>query len=898
MSGEWEVIVSAKGETAPSSDGWETIVPARNVGPASPAVVEKIAGTLGRKASAAMQRVMGTLEKGVDYGGLPDNRTQAEYSLLNDNESRTAYLTQKYGKDNVAIDKFGRDIVQIGDKKYSVKPVVPTPDRTALTYSSVAGEVLPTLGMIGGATIGSAAGPVTGSVMAGGGGAFGVAVNQLLARAIGLPVQQDSAAAAREMITQGAVPGLLGEGLTRGAAYIGRSALAPYKPGSILGPWQKNVPMYEQRMGEVKAATDIGLRPKVGTFAPNAVFTQRLQNAAFRLFGDELPELNRPVMEKASQGITNLATGFQTTGESAEAISGALSARAEQTAIVVEKNAAKAQAEAEALIKKSQDAISGKIGAPSGDLAANVEKDIRANRTDFGKKASELYAPIDEFAGGPVVPTQKIKDVLNGILKQMPPTKSGDVSVLVPENLKAFTKGINELPEYVTFQQMQAIRSKFYSKAETDALNAGLSDRQATQLARASDSAFDDATSKIIERKKTGILDSQGKPITTVTPKFVDGVEKVAQSLRRADQYWKSGIKRFDDLSVEALVKDASKTGYIQPEKVADYIAKAGETDKLLRIKKVVSPETFREVGSQVWNNTIRDAIDPMTGEVNGRILATRINSMNKNGMMDALYGPTSSDIKKLVQQYAALGGKIDAEVLGKGDIKTAIQNAIKAKSESDALIKSDWLSAIRDGGKQSLRAVEWLSEPNNRLQMRNAIKTFGVNSPEANAIREYTARNIFTKMEVPATKGAEKYAKTELMGKPLLDELDKYGKPYLTELFGKQWVDNAYGFAKAADIASRKNPIDSGGLIAASLGLHPIKNFMQLTKIFAGGEFLSSPLAIKYMTDGLAQGKIASTLKKFALGGLRGYALIEAEGMARGASNKINQGERMLERQ
>jgi hypothetical protein len=851
----------------------EAVGPWKEYQPPSDAVIGKQAGELGRKAkasaSAEARRILGMRDPDVDYTGIQDAGAQAKYSLISKPEDRTTFLQQRYGAENITKDSFGRDVVKRGDKKISFVPE--EGENIGSQWAGLAGQAAPVTGMIAGGVVGAPLGPLGGMTFAAGGGGAGEAFNQLLARSLGLPQTQSSEEAAKQVVTQGMVPGALGEGAGRLLGYAGRSILAPYQPGSIFGPWSANVPRFGEQMAEVEAARSYGLRPHIGTASPNARLVMRAQAMGNRVFGDELPQMNRPILEREASALTESGAGGTVPERlrSPEELSRTVSSRATAIAEATEQQAAIARQNAEQLIKQSQEKISKAVGEPRGDLSARVEADIRAERTQFGENASALYKPVDDFASGPVVPTAQIKQTLKSILDEMPPTKSGDVSVLVPENLKTFAKGINDLPDMVTFQQMQAIRHKFYSKAEVSALNAGLSDRQAAQLAKAADRSFDDAAATF--KATSGAVSGPGKEISAAVV-----------ALRKADAFYKDGIAKFDDLAVQALVKDARNTGFIEPEKVARFIARPGEVDKLLRVKSLVKPETFAEVGKETWSQTLRDSVSPITGEVDGKVLARKLNDLSKNHTLDVLFGENAPRMRQLANQFAALDGKAPVDVLSQGDIRSSIEKALHAQAASDAAMKTGWIKSVRADGPESLQAAEWLTRPGNRLELRTAITQLGPDSPTASALREYLARRIFVTMEQPATRGAEKYAATELMGEPLLKELNRYGKPYLEDVFGKQWTDSAYKFANAAEVATRKNPTDSGGIIASMLGIHPLHYVGTLARLFVGGELLSSNPVITYMSRGLARGETAQFLKDMAMLGTRTITAQQAVSGAR----------------
>lgn len=823
-------------------------------------------GALAGKAEQTVRSALAQKDRDVDYSGVNEPGAQAAYSLIAKPEDRTRYLQMKFGADSVTQDSFGRDVVKVGDKKIAFLGRNPEPPANASQFTAHAGDVLPVGGMIVGGIAGAPAGPVGSIAGAGAGAMGGVAWNQNIATLLGLPSSQTMGERAGDVI-QGGLEGMAAEGLGQVGQFVGRSALAPYKPGSVFGPWERNRALYEQKMAEVQAARDLGLRPRVGTYAPNAPLVQRVQQAGMRVFGDELPNINRPILEGKVADLTAQA-GQPITGD----LNAALAGRTDTSLARAQFTADTAIKDAGAELRNAQAAIESRVGTPRGKLAGTVNDDVLAARQRFGDKASQLYAPIDAMAGRPVVPTQPVKDMLDQIVNTMPKTQSGALSVLTPEKLQKFKQGIDQLPEYVSFQQMQAIRSKFRSASDVSSLEAGISERQSGQLANAADSAFDAAASG----------------------PFAKSAE-ATQALRRADYFYRAGMKRFDDLSVQALVKDASDTGFIQPEKVASFIATPGQTDKLLRIKKVVSNDSFQQVGAERWKQMVNDSEDVLTGQIDGKKLAKRLDDMGKS--LDVLYGPAQAgEMRSLAERWAMLGGKGSRESMWPFQGPQSLRDAVKAQESAEAISKADWSKNIRTGGPESLQAADYLTRPENRLQFRQAASTFGPQSPEIYATKEYLARKIFSVMEQPATKGAEKYGKTEMMGQPLINELNRYGRPYLEEVFGKQWTDSAYGFARAAETATRKNPSDAGAIVVAAAALHPLTHIGGLLKMFGAQEILSSPAAITYMTRGIEGGGV-NFMKAMGTLATRSYLAYQAVNAprnaadyARGIANKIQQ--------
>lgn len=90
--------------------------------------------------------------------------------------------------------------------------------------------------------------------------------------------------------------------------------------------------------------------------------------------------------------------------------------------------------------------------------------------------------------------------------------------------------------------------------------------------------------------------------------------------------------------------------------------------------------------------------------------------------------------------------------------------------------------------------------------------------------------------------------------GKAFRDGLNKFGRETMTEVHGKQWVDDAYKFADALMLASKKAKL-SGGIVAANVALHPVANLPKLVWMRALVKVMEQPGTFKYLTEGLKVG-------------------------------------------
>ena len=478
-----------------------------------------------------MRLTVQQMDPGIDYGGYPDNAAQATYSLLDTPAEKTSYLQKKFGTANVTKDSFGHDVILKNGKKYAFAPRG-YQERLGPSWSQHAGDVLPVAGMVAGGVAGAPLGPAGAIGGSGAGAAAGTAGNKLLKDFFGLN-QQTSTETAKDIVG-GFGQGAVAEGTGRLLGYAGRSLLGPYRTGSVFGPWKRNLPMYEQNVAPVKGAIEQGLRVRVGTAAPNAIFIQRLQNAGFRIFGDETSQLNRPVLEKGVESLAAKAAGKKGAAgvTDVEALSGKLSKGAEGKVVGAQAVADQARREAETLLSQSQRWVTEQAGQPTGKLASAVSNDIRFAKDAFSSKASELYTPIDQAIGKPVVPTAGIKGAVNSILERAAKTVTGE-PIALPSEFVSLAKKINAMPDHITFQEMQGFGLPGDAVSQPEALNVGLQQGRAKLLATAADRAFSDAQT-LLAKEAESIVDDSGKQITKVIPQYVPEAPKLVQQLRQS----------------------------------------------------------------------------------------------------------------------------------------------------------------------------------------------------------------------------------------------------------------------------------------------------------------------------------------------------------------------------
>jgi RNase P protein component len=87
--------------------------------------------------------------------------------------------------------------------------------------------------------------------------------------------------------------------------------------------------------------------------------------------------------------------------------------------------------------------------------------------------------------------------------------------------------------------------------------------------------------------------------------------------------------------------------------------------------------------------------------------------------------------------------------------------------------------------------------------------------------------------------------------GKALRAALERYGKPTLNKIFGSDYADTLYKFSDAARFVTYKSS-ESGGIVAASIGMHPVQNLGWILSRKMAQKIFRTPKAIEWLTTGL----------------------------------------------
>ncbi|MFQ5624636.1 MAG: hypothetical protein ACE5FS_14720 [Paracoccaceae bacterium] len=86
--------------------------------------------------------------------------------------------------------------------------------------------------------------------------------------------------------------------------------------------------------------------------------------------------------------------------------------------------------------------------------------------------------------------------------------------------------------------------------------------------------------------------------------------------------------------------------------------------------------------------------------------------------------------------------------------------------------------------------------------------------------------------------------------GKKFLDTLDSYGRDTLNEMFGPTHTERLYRLGRVTQLVTQKMSM-SGGLVAANVALHPLRNLTRLIKLRVLSKIMNSDKGIQWLTEG-----------------------------------------------
>jgi len=303
----------------------------------------------------------------------------------------------------------------------------------------------------------------------------------------------------------------------------------------------------------------------------------------------------------------------------------------------------------DAATTRALEALRPGVKVSAGEAGEAVSKALVQGRRELAEEAGKRYAVIDQAIKTPFVPTKSLKATASEIMESFPKTTDGKPVFSSPETVRMLGD-ILEMPDMLTARQMQQVRTTLREAGVLKNLTPDLSKAHARALRQAADASFDDAAA------------AGGLPAHVVS------------RLRAADEFYKTGISKFDNKLVTAITRDPGKIGSIEPELVVDSIIRPGRSQQIMRIKNAVDPETWRKIqaahAEEITASIVKQTDDPLTKIFDGKAFKEALDKYGAN-TLTAVHGPDwtanaykLADALMLVQKsMKASGGIVAANV-------------------------------------------------------------------------------------------------------------------------------------------------------------------------------------------------------------------------------------------
>lgn len=765
----------------------------------------------------------------IDYSeGLPFMDRVALGRMDND-EERRLYLTKRFGADALGTDPGGRYWVKMGDKRVSTAGGGLLGDLGALALSQSPEAAGGTMG----AVVGSGGGPLGTLVGAGAGTAAGKWLDDLLKRFEGtyaktLPEE------AKTLAIEGTL-GAGGEALGRaGSAVFGRITKGPL-PKFISGATP-----------ETDAMTAIALRggavPPSGSALPHlkvAKWHQLLSDKVVGPFSD-MERRNTAFIETEIRNI--LEQGGVPKSQIDAVFAEMANPRAKMSTTDLGLDIKRyVKAYADTLTQTSEremqiadralddqlkhlDLLTRRFNP--GDLGVDVAAGIQQARKDFGTAASKLYKRVDSLVGDdPIIGSGPVKTEVDRILKELPKKADGTPVLGDPRILKALND-LKGLPNNISFSDAQSLRATLGELGQIHDLTPGVSLKRLGDLRMSVDVA---------------IAKASGDP----------RVGAARSLLRAANDFYRDGIRKFEDTTINRLAKMAETGLPPDPSEVAALIAKPGNQARTSQILKLLPPDVQRRVAAADFGNMIDDVTTDLGGKpmVSAKGLAAEIE--RRGPLLDMMYGKqTAAQIRSYAKNLAAKDMLIPPGFLQAGSFRDTLEKAIRANTELDTFMKTNYLSALANPKGSPDAVLRWMVKPGQEGRLEQAFKFFGPNSPQVASIRRAALEDLLHRSITTGEEGVGK----AIAGSGIEDALKSFTKKQQEMLFPNGLADDIELLAKQAKFLFPKAGDESmAGFAAGAILATPIP-FRWVLQLHAAtwGAILSRPGVIRFLALGL----------------------------------------------
>ena len=602
-------------------------------------------------------------EQGVDYNqGLQDigNFSRFGYGRMDTDQERANYLTKSVGKDGFRKDPLGRFILtETGRKNLGMgKGPEVSIDEEGLSWGDLkefmGQAAVPAAAGIGAALTFSGVGTIPGILIAGAAGAAGKALDEGIESAQGLQ-DQSFGDVMRDSAYEG-VFSMAGEGVGRGLSKVfGRIIKGPGGAENEVLRKQARDLIARDFKPTIGGATSEQFRPilnRMQALYENVFPNRKAATQNLDLIVKELRDL-RIVDDGAIDDLSDAVRKDM----------GKLYATADEDLLAAQKN-----------LDVTTKEYMGQVMAglrKDGIVPKDLAQVLQLRKRMFDEQTDSLYSKATKvLRGQAIIPTAGIKKELNRLVTD----SAADIG-----NTK-FAKMVSDLPEFATVQDVSRIRTALADASYSPSLVADVNVGALGALRSSITSALDGA--EISLARAVGMPAADGAKI--VGPKdFTASFQEMSDALgllRRTNNLYRAGMKRFDNVVTQSIMKQA-QMGQLNKKFIFDQIIQKDNPEALQQLLKAVRGAKYIE-GLPMGERTAAQQL------VNGMSLDQARKEM-------ALLPANSQARRLLAQQIARVEGRV-AEVEG---MKGAVNPAEDLRQDLARMYLQDVMRRSRDVG-------------------------------------------------------------------------------------------------------------------------------------------------------------------------------------------------------
>ena len=513
-------------------------------------------------------------EPGVDYSTGLDSVggfSRFQFGRMDDTEEKSGYLQGIVGEEGFRVDPLGRHILtQEGRTKLGLgEGRELAVDEEGFSFNDVkefaGATALPIATGIGASLIASGVGFIPGTLIVGAATAGGKLLDEGIEAAQGLQ-RQSASEIARDTALEGLFGGL-GEGVGRGiSAIFGRLIKGPGGEANEALRVKANNLIDQKFRPTVAGATSDSFSPVLNRL--QAVYEGNFPNEKAAL-----DNLNEALAQVRAAGIAD-DSAINNLDEIVKKDIREFYQTSDQAL-------ADAQAKMDSAVRNEIDQIMRNL-KDGKSVPKDLNDMIRQRKAVFDEDVDRLYTKTtDTLRGAKIISTKGIKDEL----KRLEEDSIADIAST------GFAAKVRALGDFATPQEVSRLRKGLTDATYNPALMNDVNVGALGSLKASINDAFIDAEIKLSQMRNPAVLPEgatarlpRGFELKGVS--FAEAQEALSL-LRRTNQLYRTGIKRFDNVVVQDIVRQA-QNGQMNMKFIFDKIVQEDNPEALDQLFKAI----------------------------------------------------------------------------------------------------------------------------------------------------------------------------------------------------------------------------------------------------------------------------------------------------------------------